>query len=398
MKEPSEEEYRKFVAKVEALPRSSKAWVLPIYRALAESGGGGKPRDIEKHIREQTKHILTREQWAYALKSKSIRFARNELRKLGGIDAATSGLWQWTPVGRRYWKDHEGELLIVPEGLPALSPEESEGVDEPLVTVEVTTREGYDIPVLRVLSHGPCRRAEVFEKLETLGGLPLLPGDRRLTRQQNPVFMRGGGWTLSHLKSEGLVRNPSHGMWEITDAGRDVLKRDGDTWSADLFRGAQARVRPLVSSQGAEKPAAQEVTMADATSAEEDRARPKWDAERWRGCKSKISTAAYAAAHHRLRPDLGPTPDTLRTPIPRNLILYGPPGTGKTYTASKIATALTGEPEPSDDGLFRILQFHPSYAYEDFVQGLRPDLTRSGIHYRVDPGPLRRVCDQAVED
>ncbi len=391
--DPSEEEYRGFAAKVDALPRSSKVWVLPIYRALAESGGAAKPRDVEKHIRAQTKHLLSKEQWAYALKSKSIRFARNELRKLGGISSEQSGLWQWSPVGERYWRDFEGKAIVVPEGLPELSAEESQGVDEPLETVEVTAREGYDIPILRVLSREACRRGEVFAKLESVGHMPLLPGDRRLTRQQNPVYTRGAGWTLSHLKSEGLVRNPSHGMWEITNAGRERLKREDDTWHVDLFRGAQARVRPLASQ---EEPTSLESIVDAPSSGEEDHKRPDWDVARWKECKSHLT--AYTAVHRRLRPDLGPTPDNLRAPIPRNLLLYGPPGTGKTYTASMIAAALTGEPEPSDDGLFRILQFHPSYAYEDFVQGLRPDLTRSGIHYRVDPGPLRRICDEASED
>ena len=48
----------------------------------------------------------------------------------------------------------------------------------------------------------------------------------------------------------------------------------------------------------------------------------------------------------------------------KNLILTGAPGTGKTYLAREIATAMGAE--------WEFVQFHPSYDYTDFVEGLRP--------------------------
>jgi 5-methylcytosine-specific restriction enzyme B len=56
----------------------------------------------------------------------------------------------------------------------------------------------------------------------------------------------------------------------------------------------------------------------------------------------------------------------------KNLILQGPPGTGKTWLAKRLAKALIGQKDPSDDQL-RIVQFHPSLSYEDFVRGYRPN-------------------------
>ncbi|MFZ2632059.1 MAG: AAA family ATPase [Desulfosalsimonadaceae bacterium] len=53
----------------------------------------------------------------------------------------------------------------------------------------------------------------------------------------------------------------------------------------------------------------------------------------------------------------------------KNIILQGPPGVGKTFAAKRIATALMGV---KDESRLEMIQFHQSYAYEDFVQGYRP--------------------------
>ena len=50
----------------------------------------------------------------------------------------------------------------------------------------------------------------------------------------------------------------------------------------------------------------------------------------------------------------------------KQLIFQGPPGTGKTYLAERIARYITEQ----DGGHSELVQFHASYAYEDFVQGI----------------------------
>ena len=54
----------------------------------------------------------------------------------------------------------------------------------------------------------------------------------------------------------------------------------------------------------------------------------------------------------------------------KNLILQGPPGVGKTFMAQRIAWCLMGRKDSQSIGM---VQFHQSYAYEDFVQGWRPN-------------------------
>ena len=74
----------------------------------------------------------------------------------------------------------------------------------------------------------------------------------------------------------------------------------------------------------------------------------------------------------------------------RQVIFQGPPGTGKTFVAQELAQALAGP-----DGSVTLVQMHPSYAYEDFVQGFRPTLHGGQAGFELRDGPLRRVAEAA---
>nr|WP_062338848.1 DUF4357 domain-containing protein [Herbidospora sakaeratensis] len=79
----------------------------------------------------------------------------------------------------------------------------------------------------------------------------------------------------------------------------------------------------------------------------------------------------------------------------RQLVLYGPPGTGKTFLALKLAEFLGGGPEQ-----VKLVQFHPSYAYEDFFEGFRPkeDPETRQVAFRLTAGPLRELADLASRE
>ncbi len=73
-------------------------------------------------------------------------------------------------------------------------------------------------------------------------------------------------------------------------------------------------------------------------------------------------------------------------------ILYGPPGTGKTYVAEHLAQHLIG----GGDGFRELVQFHPAYAYEDFMQGIRPrPHENGGLEYPLIPGRFMEFCTEA---
>jgi 5-methylcytosine-specific restriction enzyme B len=134
--------------------------------------------------------------------------------------------------------------------------------------------------------------------------------------------------------------------------------------------------------------------------------------ERWRGRGAALdeeeapgqdegAAAATSGGGHTLRARLralsdqlllGPSflPDVLTLlEAKRQVIFDGPPGTGKTYVAQKLAEDLT-----RPHGRWELVQFHASYAYEDFVQGYRP--TPEGT-FDLHDGPLVRLADRARE-
>lgn len=85
------------------------------------------------------------------------------------------------------------------------------------------------------------------------------------------------------------------------------------------------------------------------------------------------------------------------------IILWGPPGTSKTYTAemlvkSMLETESLGDvkfPKQSDKGCYELVQFHPNYAYEDFIGGIAPKVTGKTLAYTLKEGVFKKFCDQA---
>ena len=78
----------------------------------------------------------------------------------------------------------------------------------------------------------------------------------------------------------------------------------------------------------------------------------------------------------------------------KQVIFQGPPGTGKTYVAQELANHIA-----SSGNHVTLVQFHPSYAYDDFVQGYRPTTLENGQPgFRLTDGPLLRAARRAATD
>ena len=75
----------------------------------------------------------------------------------------------------------------------------------------------------------------------------------------------------------------------------------------------------------------------------------------------------------------------------KNVILQGPSGVGKTYTAKRLAFSIMGE---QNQERIKMIQFHQSYSYEDFLMGFRP--TEHG--FQLKKGPFYEFCKRAEID
>lgn len=80
----------------------------------------------------------------------------------------------------------------------------------------------------------------------------------------------------------------------------------------------------------------------------------------------------------------------------KQVVLEGPPGTGKTFLVGKLLDACGVDAASEQRAL---VQFHPTYSYEDFVEGFRPvDLGEGRTSLALKPGPLKRIADEAKKD
>ena len=100
-------------------------------------------------------------------------------------------------------------------------------------------------------------------------------------------------------------------------------------------------------------------------------------------------------------------------PVSLNQVLFGPPGTGKTFNAVREAVRVIEGAVPDDrtsttdlfedlvkKGRAAVVTFHQNYAYEDFIEGIRPVLTEDQreLHYTLHEGVFKEIAGRARGD
>jgi hypothetical protein len=79
----------------------------------------------------------------------------------------------------------------------------------------------------------------------------------------------------------------------------------------------------------------------------------------------------------------------------KNVIYYGAPGTGKTYEITNLVRRKT----KNDRKYYKVVQFHPSFSYEDFIDGIKPISTsNNGVQLELVNGIFKEMCRSAYEE
>lgn len=107
--------------------------------------------------------------------------------------------------------------------------------------------------------------------------------------------------------------------------------------------------------------------------------------------------------HFFYQPSIRPLWDKNLTPIESNTIYYGAPGTGKTFLTRQAAKALVSHKCPLEkleeqlsERIFQV-QFHPSFSYEDFIDGLKPKLAGNNVELTLRNGVFKAFCIKATK-
>ncbi|GIV76220.1 MAG: hypothetical protein KatS3mg050_0614 [Litorilinea sp.] len=233
---------------------------------------------------------------------------------------------------------------------------------------------------------GPAR--EVTEEVLDRMGLPADAlaggGARGGSRVKNQIHR-----ARHTLVQAGLLTSPQRGLWQLTRQGQALTPTPQAIQAIyqeliyrrrreETLENESPAIRRLTESAGAYEVTPEPASTPPAVPREDARPQPAF-------------SLADCAAATGLEEE---TLDRWVAAIERKgqAILYGPPGTGKTYTARMLARHLVG----GGDGFVELVQFHPAYTYEDFVQGIRPRATPAGLDYALVPGRFLTFCRQAA--
>lgn len=364
--------------RIQGMSAAHRLLAFPILLAVHRLGGSAKKKDVEAEVRRLVDGKISKDDLDQLKSRGRFGFSRYELKARGFIEGE-SGTWALTPLGKAYMAAHANDAIeILPFTLEPLR--NAETLQVPTERVDTTSFHAFELPVLEVLASGKSRRKDLLEAVGVSLKDKLLPGDFRKLPSGPMVWRFRTNWTLTTLGKDGHAQNVESGQWRITDAGRQRLKEEKSTWDIKSFPSSYADVVVEGATAVAPKPSAPSVRSGPVT---------------LEPLRRTLGDGLVNALHERIRPDLGATPSVATK---RNLILYGPPGTGKTHIAKAVARVLTGDTEGGSEGQFRIVQFHPSYSYEDFIQGLKPDLTKTELRYALGKGPFLRIVEDAKND
>jgi len=387
------------------------SYMQPVLEALRALGGEARPKDVSKWIRAH--HNVPEEEISATTKhgqtvfENRVAWARLYLTKAGYLDSRERGIWRLTAKGREADLSHDEALALVKE-LRLTLPNDNDAENEPAPEFIEQVASLFDDPDRQFWFAGARWEDDQTERFVKEGiwqngyedkfsdlVARMKPGDRIAIKasfvQTHKLPFDAGGKPVScmRIKAVGTITERlDDGKtvrvdWDILDPPRDwffytyrttLVAADRDDGHAHrlimfAFGGApQDYDFWLRQPYWARKYGGKSADTALGVSVEEETAELEADeAEHPHYGIDNIIEDGCFFPHVLLENALQ------RLRVKKNLILQGPPGTGKTWLAKRLAYALIGSRERNiTKGRMRVVQFHPSLSYEDFVRGWRP--------------------------
>ncbi|MGW3118743.1 AAA family ATPase [Streptomyces sp. NPDC001107] len=244
---------------------------------------------------------------------------------------------------------------------------------------------------------------------DELGDLSAFQTDTELKAALDAHWPRGSGGSLTTARRLLAFRDLEAGDRIVANRGMDEILATGTVTGSYHFLPDRPEYQHVV-------PVSWDVSHAQRL------AKPQ---RGWRSTFAKVDPTLFTrlTAHQIGSTSQVTPPDTVPADVQTVLdalkrkgqvILHGPPGTGKTRLALSTALALAGRAEmincepaqraPAQSDVLggdqvRMVTFHPSYGYEDFVEGFKPDLsaTGSGLTLSLTDGLFQALCRRAAE-
>ena len=200
-------------------------------------------------------------------------------------------------------------------------------------------------------------------------------------------FSNQVAWGRQYLIYEGLIVCPKRGVWTLTESGQQTKLSIADSRNiAKKWIKHHAELRKQRATDKQQDDAASDTVesvlppLGDTKSATATPPKPEYDLA---ACSRETNFTVEVLARW-----------IKAIERKQQAVLYGPPGTGKTFVAERLARHLSDR----DEGFYEILQFHPAYSYEEFVQGIRPTTRADGhLEYAVLPGRFIDFCQRAKQ-